>query len=55
MEQEFGQEAYGTQFDSFMCHYLTVRTGDVPRERDVYEAFKEYSRSTPVQGVASRR
>ena len=48
MEQDFGQEAYGTQFDSFMRHYLTVRTGDIPREREVYEAFKDYSRTTPV-------
>lgn len=48
MELEFGQEAYGTQFDSFMRHYLTVRTGDIPREREVYEAFKDYSRTKPV-------
>jgi hypothetical protein len=48
MEQDFGQEAYGTQFDSFMRHYLTVRTGDIPREREVYEGFKEYARTTPV-------
>lgn len=48
MEQDFGQEAYGTQFDSFMRHYLTVRTGEIPRERDVYEAFKEYSRTKLV-------
>ncbi len=49
MEQDFGQEAYGAQFDSFMRHYLTVRTGDIPREREVYEAFKDYSRTTPVR------
>ncbi len=49
MEQDFGQEAYGIQFDSFMRHYLTVRTGDIPREREVYEAFKDYSRTKPVQ------
>lgn len=49
MELEFGQEAYGTQFDSFMRHYLTVRTGEIPREREVYEAFKEYSRTGPVR------
>lgn len=48
MELDFGQEAYGTQFDSFMRHYLTVRTGDIPREHEVYEAFKDYSRTTPV-------
>jgi uncharacterized protein with ParB-like and HNH nuclease domain/predicted transport protein len=49
MELDFGQEAYGTQFDSFMRHYLTVRTGDIPREGDVYEAFKDYSRTTRVR------
>jgi len=49
MEQDFGQEAYGTQFDSFMRHYLTVRTGEIPREREIYEEFKEYSRTTPVK------
>ena len=49
MELDFGQEAYGTQFDSFMRHYLTVRTGEIPREREVYESFKEYSRTKPVQ------
>lgn len=51
MEQGFGQEAYGTQFDGFMRHYLTVRTGDIPREREVYEAFKDYSRTTPVRNA----
>ncbi len=49
MEQDFGQEAYGTQFDSFMRHYLTVRTGGIPREREVYDAFKDYSRTTAVR------
>ena len=49
MELDFGQEAYGTQFDGFMRHYLTVRTGEIPREREVYEAFKEHARTKPVQ------
>lgn len=48
MEQDFGQEAYGDYFDSFMRHYLTVRTGDIPREKEVYEAFKDYARTEPV-------
>jgi uncharacterized protein with ParB-like and HNH nuclease domain/predicted transport protein len=48
MELEFGQEAYGTQFDGFMRHYLTLRSGEIPRERDVYEAFKEYARTKPI-------
>ncbi len=50
MEQDFGQEAYGTQFNSFMRHYLTVRTGKIPREDKVYQAFKDYS-SEQGQGI----
>lgn len=46
IEVEFGQDAYSTDFDSFMRHYLTVKTGDIPRIGDVYEAFKSYSHST---------
>lgn len=48
MELDFGQQAYGDRFDGFMRHYLTVRTGDIPRERDVYEAFRDYSRTSAV-------
>ena len=43
MELDFGQEAYGDQFDDFMRHFLTLKTGDIPRLSEVYEAFKEYS------------
>lgn len=43
MELDFGQEAYGDQFDDFMRHYLTIKTGDVPRLSEVYEAFKDYA------------
>ena len=42
MEVLFGQEAYATHFDSFMRHYLTVKTGVIPNVREVYEAFKQY-------------
>jgi uncharacterized protein with ParB-like and HNH nuclease domain/predicted transport protein len=45
MEVQFGQEAYGTQFDGFMRHYLTLKTGDIPRLGEVYDAFKAYARS----------
>lgn len=44
MEVDFGQEAYGTHFDGFMRHYLTVRTGEIPNISAVYDAFKKYSR-----------
>lgn len=45
MEVAFGQEAYNTHFDGFMRHYLTVKTGDIPRLDEVYEAFKGHARS----------
>jgi len=48
MEVAFGQEAYGTHFDGFMRHFLTVRTGKIPNVRAVYEAFKAHSRSPEV-------
>jgi uncharacterized protein with ParB-like and HNH nuclease domain len=53
MEIVFGQEAYGSHFDSFMRHYLTVKTGEIPNVRAVYEAFKSYSREpdTSAAGV----
>ncbi|HEY5511443.1 MAG TPA: DUF262 and DUF1524 domain-containing protein [Prolixibacteraceae bacterium] len=49
MELDFGQEAYGIHFDSFMRHYLTVRTGDIPNISAVYEAFKNYARETRIE------
>ena len=53
MELDFGQESYGTHFDYFMRHYLTVKTSDIPRLDGVYEAFKAHSCSPEVafQGV----
>ena len=51
MEVRFGQEAYALHFDSFMRHCLTVKTGEIPNVREVYEAFKQYAHSTRVAGV----
>ncbi|MGB3870128.1 MAG: DUF262 domain-containing protein [Flavobacteriales bacterium] len=48
MEIDFGQEAYGTHFDAFMRHYLSVKTGTIPRIDEVYEAFKNHARSPEV-------
>ncbi|MFH1931750.1 MAG: DUF262 domain-containing protein [Pseudomonadota bacterium] len=48
MELDFGQEAYGIHFDSFMRHYLTVKTSDIPRLDKVYDAFKEHARTPRV-------
>lgn len=50
MEQDFGQAAYTAHFDSFMRHYLTVRTGNIPRLADVYEAYKAYARQVQAKG-----
>lgn len=43
MELAFGQEGYGSHFDSFMRHYLTLKTGEIPNIRTVYEAFKSHA------------
>ena len=49
MEVAFGQAAYGTHFDDFMRHYLTLKSsGAIPNVRAVYEAFKGYARSPEV-------
>ncbi|MGJ0485203.1 MAG: GmrSD restriction endonuclease domain-containing protein [Methylomicrobium sp.] len=45
MEKGFGQAAYTAHFDPFMRHYLTAKTGEIPNQRDVYVAFKNYARS----------
>jgi uncharacterized protein with ParB-like and HNH nuclease domain/predicted transport protein len=45
IEVDFGQEAYSTHFDGFMRHYLTVKTGEIPNVREVYDAFKMHARS----------
>lgn len=51
MEVKFGQEAYGFHFDSFMRHYLTLKTAEIPKVGAVYEAFKAYSRQPEVETV----
>jgi uncharacterized protein with ParB-like and HNH nuclease domain/predicted transport protein len=51
MEVEFGQEAYGSHFDSFMRHYLTVKTGAIPRINEVYDAFKAHARTPSVEAA----
>lgn len=51
MEIDFGQEAYGTHFDAFMRHYLTVKTGEIARLDEIYDAFKSHVCS-PVAAAA---
>lgn len=42
MELEFAA-AQERQFDQFVRHYLTIKTGEIPRMGDIYEAFKDYA------------
>jgi uncharacterized protein with ParB-like and HNH nuclease domain/predicted transport protein len=51
IEVSFPQDGYGAHFDTFMRHYLTLRTGEIPNLRDVYTAFKEYAREPKVAEV----
>lgn len=48
MEISFGQEAYNKHFGNFIRYYLTVKTGEIPKEDDVYEVFKNYSQSIVI-------
>lgn len=43
MEIGFGQAGYVEHFDSFMRHYLTVKTGTIPNLRAIYDEFKKFS------------
>ncbi|KMZ46718.1 hypothetical protein AC782_05915 [Helicobacter pylori] len=40
MEEDFKQNE--KLFDTFVRHYLTIKTGEIPIEKRVYEAFKDY-------------
>lgn len=42
MELEFAG-ADERQFDEFVRHYLTIKTGDIPRLDDIYDAFKVHA------------
>lgn len=42
MELKFGQAAYSDHFDPFVRHYLTIKTGSIPRNDAIYDAFKTY-------------
>lgn len=48
MELSFGQAAYQEHFDGFMRHYLTTKTGDIPRFDQVYAAFKKYAQQASM-------
>lgn len=42
MELEFAGAAE-SQFDEFVRHYLTIKTGEIPRLDDIYDAFKDHA------------
>ena len=52
MELDFGQEAYGTQFDSFMRHYLTV-SGRATSRASARSTRR--SRTTPAPRPCAKR
>lgn len=49
MELEFSGSAE-SQFDEFVRHYLTIKTGEIPRLADIYEAFKDYAAAFAAAG-----
>ena len=48
MELEFGQSAYGEEFDAFMRHYLTIKLSEIPRIDQIYDSFKFHASKEDV-------
>lgn len=42
MEIDFAS-AQQSKFDEFVRHYLTIKTGEIPRLDDIYDAFKDHA------------
>jgi uncharacterized protein with ParB-like and HNH nuclease domain len=51
MEQAF-KGTNERRFDEFVRHFLTVRTGTIPRLEDIYDAFKLYVDSQALIGAS---
>ncbi|WQX45495.1 DUF262 and DUF1524 domain-containing protein [Helicobacter pylori] len=47
MEENFKQNE--KLFDRFVKHYLTIKTGKIPNEKRVYEAFKDYQQKEGIE------
>ncbi len=47
MEEDFKQNE--TLFNQFVRHYLTIKTGKIPKEKRVYEAFKDYQQKEGIE------
>ncbi|KAA6506903.1 DUF262 domain-containing protein [Helicobacter pylori] len=49
MEEDFKQSKKQDLFDKFVRHYLTIKTGKIPNEKRVYEAFKRYQQERGIE------
>ncbi|EJB42233.1 hypothetical protein HPHPA4_0720 [Helicobacter pylori Hp A-4] len=50
MEEDFKQnETLFKLFNRFVRHYLTIKTGKIPKEKRVYEAFKDYQQKEGIE------
>ncbi|WQY78836.1 DUF262 and DUF1524 domain-containing protein [Helicobacter pylori] len=47
MEEDFKQNE--TLFNRFVRHYLTIKTGKIPKEKRVYEDFKDYQQKEGIE------
>ncbi len=47
MEEDFKQNE--ALFNKFVRHYLTIKTGKIPNEKRVYEAFKDYQQKKGIE------
>ncbi|MCQ2855004.1 DUF262 and DUF1524 domain-containing protein [Helicobacter pylori] len=47
MEEDFKQNE--TLFNRFVRHYLTIKTGKIPKEKRVYGAFKHYQQKEGIE------
>ncbi len=47
MEENFKQNE--TLFNQFVRHYLTIKTGKIPNEKRVHEAFKRYQQERGIE------
>ncbi|MBS3017027.1 DUF262 domain-containing protein, partial [Helicobacter pylori] len=47
MEENFKQNE--TLFNRFVRHYLTIKIGKIPKEKRVYEAFKDYQQKEGIE------
>ncbi|MFP6298457.1 DUF262 domain-containing protein [Helicobacter pylori] len=53
MEEDFKQSEKQSKredlFNKFVRHYLTIKTGKIPNEKRVYEAFKDYQQKEGIE------